>query len=257
MKRINLATWLLCSAISFLVIACKKEEATEGTSQVYIRMTDAPANYNAVYIDLQAVEVTGSGGKNTQLNVNPGIYNLLDFVNGADTLIASGGIPAGKVEQIRLILGSNNSIMVDSVIHPLSTPSAQQSGLKIQVHKNFADGVSYILLLDFDANQSVVEQGNGQYSLKPVIRLLDAAAMNGSIAGTVSPASTICSITADNGSTTLYSTYSDSTGGFLIPGVPAGSYDLYINPPAPAPPDTVFNVSVINGQITNVGIIQL
>jgi hypothetical protein len=67
-------------------------------------------------------------GKAIALNVKSGIYNLLNFSNGLDTLIAIGTLNIATVQQIRLILGLNNSVVVNNVSHPLSTPSAEQLG---------------------------------------------------------------------------------------------------------------------------------
>lgn len=246
----------LASIVAFLVTGCSKDDKNDsGQSTLKIRLTDAPANYNAVYIDIQGVEVKGDAGNNVMLNVNPGIYNLLDFVNGVDTLIASGTISAGKISQIRLILGNNNTVVVDSVIYPLSTPSAQQSGLKLQVHEELLAGIEYIFLLDFDAQQSIVNQGNGSYSLKPVIRVVPTAS-GGSIKGDIVPPSEICAVTADNG-TNQYGTYSDTTGSFLIMGIPQGAYTLTITPDTPLVPVVINGVNVINGSVTDVGQVNL
>lgn len=249
---------VMLSVFSLLIASCSKDDKSDtdpGTSSLSVRMTDAPANYNAVYIDLKGVEITGSAGNATLLNVNAGIYNLLTFSNGMDTLIATGNLMAGKVEQVRLILGDNNSVVVDSVSYPLSTPSAQQSGLKLQVHEEFLAGVAYQLLLDFDASQSIVQQGNGSYQLKPVIRVIDIA-ISGSIRGRVLPAGAQVTITANNG-IQAYSTVADLNGYFLLRGVPAGSYTVAINPPAPFLVITLNNVSVTTGAVTDLGIINL
>ena len=64
-------------------------------------MTDAPGPYDAVYVDIQGIEITGGGGKNVVMNVSKGIYNLLDFSNGIDTLLATGTLEDAKVSQIR------------------------------------------------------------------------------------------------------------------------------------------------------------
>jgi hypothetical protein len=170
---------ILCScALVALLTSCKKDRIESGPSAstpYYVRMTDAPAAYKAVNVDVQAVEITGQGTVH-QTNMNPGIYNLLNFSNGIDTLVASFQLSMPRVEQIRLILGPNNSIVTtDNVSHPLSTPSAQQSGLKIQVHQAIQPGVPYSILLDFDAEQSIVDEGNGNFSLKPVIKIKSAS----------------------------------------------------------------------------------
>jgi len=68
-----------------------------------------------------------------------------------------------------LVLGENNTIGVDGEIYDLETPRAQTSGLKIQIHAELEADQSYKILLDFDADNSIIETGNGKYKLKPVI----------------------------------------------------------------------------------------
>jgi hypothetical protein len=251
MKKIK----MLMSVLLFVVLgmsACKKDEAT--TTYAYnVRMTDAPGPYDAVFIDLQGVEITGQNGKGVMLNVQAGIYNLLNFTNGLDTLIASGNLTDANVKQIRLILGSNNSVVIDSVSYPLSTPSAEQSGLKLQVHQTLVAGVTYNVLLDFDANKSIVSKGNGSYSLKPVIRTIEVAT-SGSIKGSITPIGTLAYVTATSDSS--YSSNVTLGGDFLIMGLPAGTYSLTITPASPFTAVTQSNVVVTTGASTNVGTIN-
>lgn len=249
---IKTLTYLVCLGLMILLMpSCKK---SKDQSQMTVRMTDAPGNYDAVLVDVQGVEITGNGGV-VLLNTTPGIYNLLNFSNGLSTLIATGGIDAGTVSQIRLILGTNNSVMVDSILYPLSTPSAEQSGLKLQVHQTFEPGVSYNILLDFDANQSIVQTGNGSYKLKPVVRTIDIA-VSGSIRGGITPIGAIASVTAvSNG--VSYSSTTNASGQFLISGLPAGVYDVTITPPTPLLPVTLTGKTVTVGNSTDVGVVAL
>jgi hypothetical protein len=246
------------SLMVLLVASCNKDkdnDITKDKAHLSIRMTDAPAIYDAVLIDLQAVEITGGNGGAVMLNTNAGIYNLLDFSNGLDTLIATGYLDAGTISQIRLILGPNNSVIVDNVIYPLSTPSAQQSGLKLQVHQTFEPGVTYMLLLDFDANQSVILTGNGEYQLKPVIRVIDTA-MTGSIYGSITPLGVMSVITAVSGGIT-YTSVNNANGQFLLPGLPAGLYDVTVYPEIPYANITIVDVVVSTGVSTDLGQIVL
>lgn len=217
-----------------------------------ITMTDAPAFYDAIFVDIQAVEITGSGGETVSLNVNKGVYNLLDFSNGASTLIATDTLEIAKVEQIRLVLGTNNTILVDNVSYPLSTPSADQTGLKLQVHQTLKEGVLYNVLLDFDANKSIIKLGNGNYKLKPVVRTIETAT-SGSIKGNITPIGSVAMVEASSG--VSFSTNVNAEGNFLVMGLPAGIYTLLITPNLPFLPVTKTNVTVENGVTTNVGTI--
>jgi hypothetical protein len=236
----------------FLVSSCSKAKEK---SNLTVRMTDTAGNFDNVLIDLQGVEVTGSGGTIVTLGTQTGIYNLLDFTNGLNTVIATGGLDAGTISQIRLILGPNNSVMVDSNVFPLSTPSAMQTGLKLQVHQTFEPGVSYSILIDFDANQSIILKGNGEYQLKPVIRTVDFA-VSGSIKGSITPAGLNVMVTADlNG--TGYSTMANINGDFLIAGLPAGTYSVTLTPESPRQPVTVTGIVVTVGNSTHMGAVAL
>ena len=173
LKKASLHLILATLCLIIFFNSCSKDET--GSTVFNLRMTDDPlANVQEVNIDLQRIVVTYDEGRDSfDLGTNAGIYNLLDYQGDLDTLIGSATIPYEMIHQVRLVLGANNSIMVDSVIHDLKTPSAQQSGLKVNVQANVAEIDTFNLLIDFDAEESVVEQGNGQYSLKPVIRVVN------------------------------------------------------------------------------------
>lgn len=243
---------LFLSLFILAIVSCDKDDNDK--AQLSVLMTDAPGAYDAVLIDLQRVEVTGDGGNEILLSTNADIYNLLDLTNGVNTLIATADMEPGTISQIRLILGPNNSVVVDGVSYPLSTPSAEQSGLKLQVHQLFETGVAYTILLDFDASQSVVEKGTGEYQLKPVIRTIDVA-VSGSIKGSITPVGTVAAITASSDGLTFYSSVNNSNGDFLVAGLPAGTYTITVTPALPLLPVTLTDKTVVVGATTNVGII--
>lgn len=238
--------------VIILMLSCNK---VKDNAHLSVQMTDAPGNYTAVMVDIQGVEVTGDDGSAVLLNTDAGIYNLLEFSNGLQTLIATGDLDAGTVSQIRLILGTNNTVTVDNISYPLSTPSAMQSGLKLQIHQVFEAGVSYSILLDFDANQSIVLKGNGEYQLKPVIRTIDAA-ISGSLKGSITPIGIIATVTATSNGLT-YTSATNLSGNFLIAGLPAGTYDITVTPALPLLPVTLTGKTVTIGVATNLGVVAL
>ncbi|MEX2590033.1 MAG: DUF4382 domain-containing protein [Chitinophagales bacterium] len=237
--------------IGILLTSCSKNDKNTEDAKLNIRLTDAPGNYDSVLIDIQQVEIITDQGKQTFPLINPGIYNLLDYSNGLDTLLVTGSFPASRLNQIRLILGFNNTVVLNGQSYTLNTPSAQQSGLKLNVQKDLIAGGEYTYTLDFDAARSVVSMGNGSFNLKPVIRVITEA-ISGAIEGQVDPANAAYYSFIVNGTDTM-GTSIDSTGYFKIIAVPAGSYDLNVLANPGFSNQIENGVQVVNGQVTDVG----
>ena len=251
---------LLIFAAFITFTNCKKKETSSATPvyPVEVRMTDAAGPYDAVNVDVQKVEVNASNGNGgwITLNTRAGIYDLTKLTNGVDTFLASGGIPSGEISQIRLVLGTNNTVVVAGQSYPLATPSAQQSGLKLQVHETLTPNITYQILLDFDAARSIVQEGNGSYSLKPVIRTTTKAT-SGAIKGVVSPAAARPAVYAIMGTDT-FSSLADTTGHFVVGGLTkAGSYNVLFKPKSPYSNKTVTGVNVTIGQVTDMGTVSI
>ncbi|MCE3295518.1 MAG: starch-binding domain-like protein [Crocinitomicaceae bacterium] len=154
----------------FAVAACNKPNS-DGQSTMRVKMTDAPGPFTKVNVEIRDVEVSTSKGW-ISLPTNAGVYDLLTLQNDVTVVLANDHkIPSGDVSQMRLILGSHNNVLIGDQAFPLNTPSAMQSGLKFNINKHFEDDKDYELLIDFDANQSIVIEGDGSYTLKPALRL--------------------------------------------------------------------------------------
>src|SRR3979411_2967572 len=96
MKTVKLVVVLLIALAggSFIFLSCNKNTSS-APSHLQVMLTDGPANYDAVYIDVQKVEVNvssdsgASSGWQTINLLRPGVYNLLKFSNGIDTVLAA------------------------------------------------------------------------------------------------------------------------------------------------------------------------
>ncbi len=252
------------SLITLLFIgfaSCSDDDSgnnNEGNAKLAIRLTDAPGDYEKVFIDVQEVEIKYNDGRDDiNLGINAGVYDLLELTAGVNVLLFDDEVPAGNISQIRLILGENNTIVVDGETLPLDTPSAQQSGLKIQVNETLEPGILYEFMLDFDVDKSIVAQGNGGFNLKPVIRATTAAE-SGAISGTVIPLGGLVMVTATNGIDEI-SSYTNLAGEFLLSGVPDGVYSVTFQADLGLgiPPLVVENVTVVQGEVTAMGEIDL
>lgn len=250
MKKIKfILSFLLLGAI---IYSCNNDDDANASYPYAVRLTDAPGPYDEVNVDIQGVEVIGDGGKIVLLNVKKGIYNLLEFSNGVDTLLATDSLEISSVNQVRLILGPNNTVVLDGVSYPLSTPSAEQSGLKIKVNNKLQDGILYTVLLDFDANKSIVKQGNGTYSLKPVIRTIEQA-ISGTVKGKITPIGTVAVVEATSSTGVSYTSNVNNNGDFMVMGLPPGTYKITITPSLPLLPVIKTDVVITAGQITDIG----
>ena len=243
--------------VMFLMLsACSDDE----NARIQVLLTDAPGDYEEVNIDIQDVQINRTEGTSTgweSIDIeNKGVYNLLELTNGLDTLLGTLSLPSGRISQIRLVLGSNNSVKVAGSVTELTTPSAQQSGLKINLQQTLKDGVTYRILLDFDVARSIVARGNQTYSLKPVIRAI-VEATSGGIRGDISPVEANPAIYAINGTDTVGTTFPDADGKFLLRGILGGTYKVSFVPKTGYQTKTVENVVVTSGSVNNMGTVVI
>ena len=246
---------VLSSILLLFIVACNKSD-TNGKARLQVFLTDDPGDYQEVLIDVRDIMINVSGdtanGWQSLPGVQAGVYDLLKLVNDDDTLLVDAEIPEGRLHQIRLVLGTENFVRVDNQLHPLETPSAQQSGLKLNVQHDVEEGLLYKITMDFDVAKSVKRTGNGRYMLRPVIRTVLEAA-GGSIKGVVVPGSFQTGVYAVQGSDTVASTFTDTGGGYLIRGLTPGGYALHFDPSDITYRDTIrTSINVTNAQVTRV-----
>jgi hypothetical protein len=247
MKRLSLPVIILVLTLA----GCSKKTDDIGNDKARLtfRLTDAPASYERVNIDITGAQAIINGSV-INLDVKAGVYNLLDFVNGKDTVIVDQEIPTGELSQIRLILGGNNSIMSGKQTSNLTTPSAQQSGLKLNIHETFIQGIGYEYVIDFDAARSIVKTGSGKFILKPVLKVFTKA-VTGAIQGTVKPAKAKPVIYAINESNDTTTAMSDTLSGkYMLRGLSKGTYKVSFVPVKPYKDSTLVNISVSTGIVT-------
>jgi hypothetical protein len=220
-------------------------EAASADGTLRVAMTDAPAcGYDNVFVTVEKVRVHASAAAGDaeggwhEVVVSPARrVDLLTLTNGVLEELGQTALPAGQYSQVRLVLAANsgsaptaNAVKpTGGTLTPLDTPSAQQSGLKLQAHFDVQSGQMADLVIDFDACKSVVKAGNsGKYNLKPVISVTPrlATSVSGFVTSTLTMSSTTVSI-QQNG-TVVRSTTPDASGRFNLAFVTPGTYDLVI-----------------------------
>jgi len=255
-----------------------------GFGRVNLAMTDAPAGVDHIYLDVREVwahrlndggpgdDLDGDGDGNGdrdddqegddsgvwhRLDADPQIVDLLELRNGVFVGLATGEVPAGTYDQIRLKLGPDNTIVVDGVEHSLKVPSGQSSGYKLMGTFHVPiDGVVDVGL-DFDADRSVHVTGSGQWMLHPVVRIHEFVT-TGRIVGRIEPGSAISRVEAVQDPNVVATTESEGDGDFVLALLPPGEYTIRITPQVEGFRDTLLGpVHVEAGETVDLGTIHL
>lgn len=253
------------------------------TGTANLSLTDAPicSDLESVVVTVRAIELVGDSGTFTLTLPTPQMIDLTSLVNGTTLPLGSITVPAGTYQQLRLLLVSNtgnsqpyaNYVVPSGTTNkqPLTTPSAQQSGYKINGQFTVTANGQVNLTVDFNACRSVVLAGNsGQYILKPVLNLTDDDE-SGSIAGDLPAADAGAVVMAEDDLGHILKTTVAAAGSsgsapstFSLDPLPASStgYNVVIAPPAPTTnvtpspnfaPDVILGVPVSAGLVTALG----
>lgn len=254
MKTFFNVSAVFCLTILLLLSGCSKERSgnSNGQQQVKIYLTDNPVAFQQVNVDIQRLEVKievkdSTGAERAfweTLQIRAGVYNILNFRNGVDTLFAQGFVTAGEIKKIRITLGNRNSVMADRIVYPLLLKKPQ---VIIDVDDISSINPSAVKIhIDFDACGSIIKISNNQFELQPRIRTFSDD-HDGRIEGKILPreAAAIVSVIS-NGDTLL--AIPENEGEFKIRGIKAGVVDVFVNATANGYRDTTLRNIQLNGK---------
>jgi Domain of unknown function (DUF4382) len=259
---------------SFILYSCQKEANSSITDiskphGVTIYLTDHQTPiFDSVFIDLQKLEVkleddTLPSGGWVNLNIRAGVYNILRFRNGLDTLFATGTLPNARVRKIRLTLGTQNSVMKDGVRSSLRLHDNDREVIADLSAASFEITTSGQVLfwIDFDASRSIQVDNSGSgnnngYRLKSHIKIFTRG-NSGEIEGKVLPRAADALVMAINGTDTTSAIPEDDDGEFKIVGLRAGTYKVLIDGQNGYLDTTINNVIVRNREDTHLPTITL
>lgn len=287
-KRIK----LLISALSVLSVftlvfqACTKDEvsATDGTQNLKVYITDDPAHFDKLLVEIKTVEVKldtglhkdddGWGrrgdsldrdddddrrgrddfGQWDTLSMTAGVYDILSLRNGVDTLLAQGNIK-GTVRKIRITVGEV-TVVKDGVSYPVNMLPGNRNYIYVKVGKEHfrRNGSSTATWVDFDVARSIVEI-NGKYYLKPVLKPFCDNNF-GEIKGEVAPADARAVIKVYNSSDTA-TAIPNKDGKFKVRGLADGTYSVRYDGNNGYADTTVANVKVSKGRETELAKVTL
>jgi len=210
---LKVSTVLAAAALALLQIqGCGGGGGTASTGTLKLAITDKMSdNFQNVVISIREIRVVPAGRENAP-DTDPGLPLVVRFATPrvidvmqlqfVQQALGDVVLPSGTYSQIRLILDPNpngqgqqpvNYLVLKSDLTtriPLTTPSAQQSGLKVLGPIEIKPDIINAVMIDFDPNTAIVARGNGDYNLKPtgirLVRMSEMLTQYGSISGVVS-----------------------------------------------------------------------
>lgn len=254
---------------------------------VYVTITDIKAHASASAGDGDA----GWQDLTPNLAANPVTVDLLGLANNQcflGTLEDAQQLQAGNYQQLRVVLAAvpavsskstgdpvcgsaaNCVVLNNGSMFPLNLSSEAQTGIKITsgqiANGGFSVGAGEAkdLDIDFDTCASIVDDGEGNFSLKPVVHAGEVVATASSINGSVLDGATGKPI---NGTITValeqpdaagvdrifMSTLAKADGTFLFCTLPMGTFDMVIV--AAGNDGTVYEPLVVTGITTGASVL--
>lgn len=238
-----------------------------------------------VWVTISSVQAntSASAGDNSsgwvelapQLNSAPKQIDLFSLASNACLLATLGNtsLPAGTYQQIRLLLipnsgqagatpppacqgqGFNCVVLHDGSVHQLLLSSQANTGLKIPPGQivggpiSVGAGQSVDLNIDFNTCASVIQEGNGQFRLKPALTAGQVSTNTTGISGRIVDAKTLAPISLGaSGAVLVTLEQPDSTGTDVIlretAADPSGNFNFC---PLPSGPTYDVVAVAING----------
>jgi hypothetical protein len=253
----NMKSKLTVLFICIFSFACQKtgvmadDHGNHGTSSVHIFLTDDPSLvFDHVFLDITKVEIKveddteathesehqgevddsdsrgdASGGWMT-VAIHPGVYDILQFRNGLDTLFATTTFDAAKaLKKVRITLGTNNSVVLNGASSPL-TLNGNDNFIVVKIDESAVavnSGALTNFWVDIDAGRSIRQHG-GIFELKPSVKVFSKE-KSGGIEGRVLPGNAAAVVMAINGTDTA-TAKPEAEGEFKFIGLKAGTYTL-------------------------------
>jgi hypothetical protein len=285
--KISLVAASLLVAFMLIFSGCTKNgiDASAG-GKVAVYLTDGPGEFDAVFIDIQKVEVkidTSSAHKDNDdrckddddrddhqkrkddygewvdIKFTPAVIDVLSLRNGVETKLGEANILTGTVRKIRITLGTQNSVVKNGVTSTLELRNETNNFLYVKLYDKHrernANNSNVSVWVDFDVANSIYEK-DGKFYLKPVLRPFNNKNF-GEVEGKVLPLEAKAVVRITNGAGFNGVALPNREGKFKLRGLESGTYTVTVQGLAPYLDKVISNVVVTKGKETELGVITL
>ncbi|MDG4716117.1 DUF4382 domain-containing protein [Winogradskyella marincola] len=161
MKQLLIFKPLLYLLTLVVFASCTKENIEEAiaTSQITVSLKSSNHSDGKVYVDIQDVQIRINENAHDSdawmsLNtINQGAFNISDLNENTPLLLVDNfNVEGHYVYEIRLVLGYNNFVDINSVLHSLDIENTTPSNL---VEMQLNSKRRYDMVIDIDLEKSV------------------------------------------------------------------------------------------------------
>ncbi|WP_111684679.1 DUF4382 domain-containing protein [Winogradskyella tangerina] len=154
---------LIVVILSTCFINCSKDEINpnENVAHITVKLKSTSQSLDKVYLDIQDVqlnilEVDGSSNWLSLNAINTGVHNATDL-NDDNTLLLVDDtkIEANYIEKIRLVLGDDNFININNVLHYLDVSDLGEATPSNLIKIQLISERRYDMVIDLDIDASV------------------------------------------------------------------------------------------------------
>jgi len=222
-----------------------------GTGRLRVLVTDKPYPFDLIdeaTITITRVEVRrgDSADEETFLTISTAEreFDLLDLQNGRTDLLAEADIAAGTYTQMRLIVTEGMVRISDGREFPLSVPSGEQTGIKLNFTFEVAADDETVLLLDVDMSRAFRPIPAGhiddpatirEFTFHPslamrLIVMLEAGSITGTVTDDEGNPVVDAAVTAiDEDDAEVSTTSTEADGTYVLGALHTGTYQVEVS----------------------------
>ncbi len=152
----------------------EEEEERVEWGTIEVRVTDAPGNVTAIEVTVSEVEVhkevAGEGEWTSLAITGPNPFDLIKIKNKEQELITQD-IDTARYTQIRMTVEMVEVTYLEDGVPTTKEATLPSGKLKFVRPFDVVEGGTTTLIIDFDADKSVVFAGADKVIFKPVVKL--------------------------------------------------------------------------------------